>query len=146
MSETAATNNGTGEPQEIPDTDVEGVETNDPEKDYFYSTEEALRNLPSEFLIIFPTVSGKKTWHNFEHGSWLIQELREVVENFKTPDMNFLTVLTKTAENVALKKESKEGYKCAVCIVHRLLRPIIFRGIRDTSQEQPSLAADRPAL
>ncbi|XP_053392916.1 uncharacterized protein LOC123542923 [Mercenaria mercenaria] len=140
------------ETKEIEHKGVEKCEDEDEKnkinEEYYYGTEKALRNLPSNFLIVFPTVSGKKTFHNFKYGSWLIDELRKVVEEHdfdKNPCMNFLSVLTTTAGRVARDKESKEGYKTAVCIVHRLLQPLIFTDAKGKEDEKPDLNEDKPA-
>ena len=106
-----------------------------------------MRKLPSNFLIVFPCVRGKKAFHNFEYGSWLIDELRKVVEGHdfsRFPEMNFLSVLTKTAGQVAFDKESEKGKKSAVCIVHRLLQPIIFKDVKE-DENKPDLGKDKPA-
>ncbi|XP_060565416.1 uncharacterized protein LOC132724553 [Ruditapes philippinarum] len=120
-----------------------------PDDEYYYGTEEALMNLPPNFLIVFPSVAGKKTFHNKTYGSWLIDELAESVEGFdfsRSPNMNFLSVLTETAGRVARDRESEKGKKTAVCIVHRLLEPIIFKAVLDKDGNKPSVVEDKPAL
>lgn len=117
-------------------------------EEYLYGMEEALLNLPKNFLVIFPTVAGKRAMHNLTHGSWLIQELRNVVENYdfkENPEMNFLSVLTKAVGRVAREQEGRRGEKNAVCIVHRLLQPLIFKNIPDAVEGGPDFVEDKPA-
>lgn len=136
------------EDQDVPETETVGTEKVD--QDYFYGTEKALRDLPSDFIIVFPTPSGRKATHDFKHGSWMIDELRKVVEKHdftENPEMNFLKILTLTSGRVARDKEGKEGQKNVPCIVHRLLEPLIFKDIKTDVDEQPEAVKDaKPAL
>ncbi|WAR19148.1 hypothetical protein MAR_000986 [Mya arenaria] len=80
--------------------------------------------IPPNFILIFPTWSGRKAKRSPKKGFWMISALSEVVmeHNFAAGRMDFLQALTKVSEKVArretkvkkdrtTKKEKKKGEK-----------------------------------
>lgn len=132
--------------EEIPSGEESDADIED--ADYVYSK---ARDIPEQFLIVYPTVAGKRAKRNEVTGSWLIYELCDEIKAHdysKNPEMNFLKILTRTTARVAKREtknkedETKRGKKNAVCIIHRLTKPLVFREI-EASPETPS---DNPAL
>ena len=62
--------------------------------------------IPPNFILVFPTWSGRKAKRHPKKGSWMISALSQVVmkHDFAAGGMNLLQTLTKVAANVALRE------------------------------------------
>lgn len=124
----------TGEPVNIPTGPIqvggtENVSDEEIQRQQMYIPDRNLQNLPENFLVVFGTYLGKRSVHNLKTGSWIIEEMANVVKEndfSKEPEINFLSLLTKLSGKVAAR-ESAKGYKTAVTVYHRLTKPLIFR-------------------
>ncbi|XP_055874622.1 caspase-3-like [Biomphalaria glabrata] len=93
-----------------------------------------VRKIPIEAdcLFCYSTVPGYYSWHNNQDGSWFIQALCIVLENYGTK-MEFMHMLTHVNRIVAYEfasctdKELTDAVKQMPCIVSVLTRYIYFR-------------------
>ncbi|XP_060067184.1 caspase-3-like [Ylistrum balloti] len=100
----------------------------------FESCIHPLRKIPVEadFLFSYSTVPGCYSWRNNQDGSWFIQALCIVLENYG-PKMELLHMLTQVNRIVTYEFESctdeefTENIKQMPCIVSMLTRYVYFR-------------------
>lgn len=81
---------------------------------------------------LFPLLTGLFSWRNNQEGSWFIQALCIVLENYGS-QMELLHMLTHVSRIVAYElaccsdKELTDAMKQTPCIVSMLTRYVIFR-------------------
>ncbi|WAR30652.1 CASP2-like protein, partial [Mya arenaria] len=110
--------------------------------------------VPRDFLVLFPAVAGKRSKRNTEEGSWMLADLSTTVTDMisKGIEMDFLDAATRVAQLVGdratvaymknetgeylldalgnkIVNEEESGLKTAVCLVHRLRKPLVFRQV-----------------
>ncbi|WAR19460.1 hypothetical protein MAR_001298 [Mya arenaria] len=110
--------------------------------------------IPMDFLVLFPSVSGKRSKRNTKDGSWMLAHLKTTVTDTisKGIEVDFLDAVTRVAQLVGnmesavykrnetgghsldarenqIVNEEKSGLKTAVCLVHRLRKPLVFRRV-----------------
>ncbi|XP_076075598.1 caspase-3-like isoform X1 [Mytilus galloprovincialis] len=94
----------------------------------------SIRKVPVEadFLFAYSTVPGHYSWRNNQDGSWFIQALCIVIENYGTK-MELVHMLTQVNRIVAYEFESckdeefTDKMKMMPCIVSMLTRYVYFR-------------------
>ncbi|XP_075588939.1 caspase-1 isoform X2 [Dermatophagoides farinae] len=86
----------------------------------------------ADFLIFYSTFPGYYSWRNVEHGSWFIQTLCEVFDEYGRK-YDVMTLLTIVCQKVAINYESKvpnnfsmHRKKQIPCIMSTLTRLIAF--------------------
>lgn len=108
-----------------------------------------LFKIPPNYVIVFPTVHGQFSKRNTETGSWLLQELKNVVLEANETYCNFFHLVTKVTQKVAYNHEAevfkrdengevkyqnekpvrdkqRSGGKNAVNLIHSLTDPLIL--------------------
>ena len=63
----------------------------------------------SDFLISHSTISGFYSWRNTANGSWFIQCLTSVLQDYGEQKRDLMTLLTITAKRVAIEYESSSS-------------------------------------
>ncbi|KAH9414593.1 Caspase-7 [Dermatophagoides pteronyssinus] len=86
----------------------------------------------ADFLIFYSTFPGHYSWRNVEHGSWFIQTLCDVLDEF-SQKFDLMTLLTIVCQKVAINYQSKvpnnysmDRKKQMPCIMSTLTRLIAF--------------------
>ncbi|KAK3580278.1 hypothetical protein CHS0354_023516 [Potamilus streckersoni] len=86
----------------------------------------SLTKLHKDCLVVYGVQSGKTAWRHPETGSWLLDELNNVLQGYKYPRcIQFLDTLDETAFNMA-QRETKGGFKAVSVIQHRLTKDILI--------------------
>jgi hypothetical protein len=112
----------------------------------------ALRNMPNNFMLVYPVVSGQRSQRSENYGSWLIYGLKEMYnKHYERKPVNFFHLLTLVSGYIAreretivykhkegtneimldehgkqIRDEEQSGRKNAVNSFHRLCEPLIF--------------------
>ena len=63
----------------------------------------------ADFLISHSTVAGYYSWRNTANGSWFVQSLASVLEDYSEQKRDLLTLLTIATKRVAIEYESSSS-------------------------------------
>ncbi|XP_069130135.1 uncharacterized protein [Argopecten irradians] len=78
-------------------------------------------------LVMFASAQGKEAYRKEYTGGWLTIELcKSLTEWKKNPGQDLLQVLTGIIGNVAINKETQDGYKSAAAFSHMLTKDIFL--------------------
>ena len=65
----------------------------------------------ADFLIYHSTVAGYYSWRNTANGSWFVQSLASVLDDYSRQKRDLLTLLTIATKRVAIEYESSSSRK-----------------------------------